>query len=297
MDIIDLKTFEAVARHGSMNKAAAELNTVQSNVTARVRALEEELGLQLFHRHARGVTTTPPGMRILPMITRIASLIDEVMVMARDDGEPGGALNLGCLETTMALHLSPVITQFAHTYPGVRLIVSAGTTTSLLSDVADFKLDGAFVAGPVDHPDIHQETLFTEELVLVTSTTIRSLDALGQAPDLRMIVFRLGCSFRQRLEALLTRLGILIAKPLEFSSLDVIVNCVAAGVGITLMPRRVVSAAAASGQVAIHAIPKDLGHVETLFIRRHDAYVSSATAAFLEMTRPDRKKTMRRKNT
>jgi LysR family transcriptional regulator, cell division regulator len=62
------------------------------------------------------------------------------------------------------------------------------------------------------------------------------------------------------------------------------------------MPRRVVSAAAASGQVAVHAFPKDLDHVETLFIRRHDAYVSRATAAILEMSRPDRKKVARRKS-
>ena len=66
MDATDLKVFEAVARHGSMNRAAAELNTVQSNVTARVRALELELGVLLFQRHARGVKVTPAGRRMLP---------------------------------------------------------------------------------------------------------------------------------------------------------------------------------------------------------------------------------------
>lgn len=285
MDIVDLKTFEAVARHGSMNKAASELNTVQSNITARVRALEEELGLQLFQRHARGVTTTPPGVRILPAVTRITRLIDDVVVMARDDGTPNGSLNLGCLETTMALHLSSLITGFARAYPEVRLIISSETTTRLLLDVIECKLDGAFVAGPIGHPEIQHETLFTEELVLVTNPSVRSFDDLGKVRDLRTIVFRFGCSYRQRLEALLTRLGIVIAKPLEFSSLDVIINCVAAGVGITLLPKGVVESAAASGNVAIHSIPPDLGLVETLFIRRHDVYVSSSMAAFLEVVR------------
>jgi DNA-binding transcriptional LysR family regulator len=285
MDIVDLRTFEAVARHGSMNKAASELNTVQSNITARVRALEEELGLQLFQRHARGVTTTPPGVRILPAITRITRLIDEVVVMARDDGTPNGSLNLGCLETTMALHLSSLITEFARDYPCVQLIVSSETTTQLLLDVVECKLDGAFVAGPIEHPEIRQEALFTEELVLATSPAIRSLEDLGKKHDLRTIVFRSGCSYRQRLETLLARLGVIIAKPLEFSSLDVIVNCVAAGVGITLLPKSVVASAAASGSVMIHSIPGDLGYVETLFIRRHDGYVSSAMAALLNMAR------------
>ncbi|MGH6678516.1 MAG: helix-turn-helix domain-containing protein [Bradyrhizobium sp.] len=54
MDVVDLRVFEAVARLGGMNRAAAELNTVQSNVTARIRLLEEELGAPLFRRHSRG---------------------------------------------------------------------------------------------------------------------------------------------------------------------------------------------------------------------------------------------------
>jgi len=66
MDATDLKTFEAVARLGGMNRAAAELNTVQSNVTTRIRALEEELGTPLFQRHSRGVVLTDAGRRLLP---------------------------------------------------------------------------------------------------------------------------------------------------------------------------------------------------------------------------------------
>jgi len=289
MDIVDLKTFEAVARHGSMNKAAAELHTVQSNVTARVRALEEELGLQLFQRHARGVTVTPPGMRILPVVARIAKLVEDVAVMARDDGAPGGALNLGALETTMALRLSPWITRYARAYPGVRLVVNTGTTAQLLRDVVECRLEGAFVAGPIEHPDLHQEALFTEELVLVTSPGLRSPKALGQVPDLRTIVFRAGCSYRQRLESYLGRIGVVAARPLEFGSLDAIVSCVAAGVGVTLLPKGVVMPAAESASVAIHSIPRDLGRADTLFVRRHDAYVSSAMAAFLGMAREARR--------
>jgi DNA-binding transcriptional LysR family regulator len=70
MDIADLRLFETVARLGGMNRAAAELNTVQSNVTARVKALEEELGAALFERHARGVTLTVAGHRLMPYAAR-----------------------------------------------------------------------------------------------------------------------------------------------------------------------------------------------------------------------------------
>jgi LysR family transcriptional regulator, cell division regulator len=66
MDAGDLRVFEAVARLGGMSRAAIELNTVQSNVTARVLLLEEELGTPLFHRHSRGVALTDAGRRLLP---------------------------------------------------------------------------------------------------------------------------------------------------------------------------------------------------------------------------------------
>jgi DNA-binding transcriptional LysR family regulator len=66
VDIADLRTFEVVARLGGMNRAAAELHTVQSNVTARIRSLEQQLGSPLFLRHSRGVALTPAGRRLLP---------------------------------------------------------------------------------------------------------------------------------------------------------------------------------------------------------------------------------------
>src|ERR1700752_3261082 len=128
MDATDLKVFEAVARHGSMNRAAAELNTVQSNVTARVRALELELGVLLFQRHARGVKITPAGRRMLPFSARIARLLNDAKAAARDDGVPGGVLEVGTLETTAAIRLPSILVRLAKAYPKVRLGVTTGTT-------------------------------------------------------------------------------------------------------------------------------------------------------------------------
>ncbi len=287
MDVTDLKVFETVARHGSMNKAATELHTVQSNVTARIRSLEREVGMALFQRHARGVNLTPAGQRMLPYAGRIAKLIADARTAAMDDGAPAGALALGTLETTAALRLSPILSRFAHAYPQVRLSLITGTSSSLAADVVECRLDGAFIAGPIDHPDLHSEPVFQEQLVLVTSRAVRSLDALAAMPDLKTIVFRLGCSYRQRLEALLADMGLLVSTPLEFGSLDAIVACVAAGIGVTLLPKGVVAAAAQQDLVAIHEIAPERARVETLFVCRHDAYVSSAMSAFIDVARSE----------
>lgn len=252
---------------------------------SRIRALEDELGMPLFQRHARGVTTTPAGQRVLPFVGRIEKLMAEVKSAALDAGQPRGALSLGSLETTTAIRLAPLLAEFTRNHPEVQLVVTPGTTSKLVHKVAASRLDGAFVAGPVDHPDLHQEPMFTEDMVLVAGPAIGSLKALRQVAELKTITFQLGCSYRQRLESFLAGVGIVVARRLEFGSLDAIVSCVSAGIGVTLLPKRVVDAAARAGQVKLLRLPREQSKVETLFVRRHDSYVSSALTAFLETTR------------
>ena len=285
MDVVDLRVFEAVARHGSMNRAAAELHTVQSNVTVRIRSLEREVGTPLFQRHFHGVSMTAAGQRMLPFAARIAKLVADAKFAARDDGVPSGALTLGTLETTAALRLSPILGNFAAAHPQVRLSLNTGTTCSLIADVAQCRLDGAFVAGPLEHPDLDAESVFREELVLVTPRSIRSLAQLKSSAELKIIVFRLGCSYRERLEGLLGEMGIRTATPLEFGSIDAIVACVAASIGVTLLPRGIVAAAAERGHVKVHALAPKNALVDTLFIRRKDGFVSSAMHAFVAVAR------------
>src|SRR5262249_29394693 len=100
MELSDLHTFRTVARYGGITRAAAELNTVQSNVTTRIRALESEIGVPLFERHARGMTLTDAGRRLLPYAERLSALSREALNVARDDGTPKGPLAIGSMETT-----------------------------------------------------------------------------------------------------------------------------------------------------------------------------------------------------
>ena len=96
MDASDLRVFEAVARLGGMNRAAAELNTVQSNVTARVRQLEDKLGAALFDRHSRGVALTEAGRRLLPYAQQIKLLLDHREdLVAGFEIPDGGTVTLG----------------------------------------------------------------------------------------------------------------------------------------------------------------------------------------------------------
>jgi DNA-binding transcriptional LysR family regulator len=281
MDAADLRIFAAVARLGGMSRAAAELNTVQSNVTARIRLLEAELAQPLFRRHSRGVALTPAGQRLLPYAERVAQLLREARCAVRDDGAPSGPLRIGSLETTAAVRLSPVLAAYAASYPAVDVTLVTGTSAELIDEVLAHRLEGAFVCGPARHPELVAEPVFREELALVTAPSWKSLDAALAQPELKLVVLRLGCSYRQRLEEILARRGVVGLRRLEFGTVDGVLGCAAAGLGVTLLPRALAEAARRRGRIRLFSLPPDEASVETLFIRRRDGFVSSALRAFL----------------
>ena len=103
---------------------------------------------------------------------------------------------------------------------------------------------------------------------------------------LRIVVLRAGCSYRQRLETVLAARGIVGVRLLEFGTLEAIFGSVAAGMGITLLPKGLVGPVVREGRLAVHELPPAEARVETVFIRRRDARLSSALAALLDRTRP-----------
>jgi DNA-binding transcriptional LysR family regulator len=280
MDADDLRVFEAVARLGGMNRAATELHTVQSNVSTRIQALEVQIGASLFERHGRGVSLTSAGHRLLPYAGEVARLLADAMRAVRDDGTPRGTLTIGSLESTAALRLTPLLTRYAAENPEVDLVLRTGTTCELVRDVVEQRVDGAFVCGPVAHADLIGQVMFREELAILAAPGVASLDAILADEEVRLVVLRAGCSYRQILETLLAQRGIVVRRALEFGTLEAILGCVSAGLGITLLPRALLELRGA-WRVSVHALPCAEAVAETLFIRRRDRFVTSALRAFL----------------
>jgi DNA-binding transcriptional LysR family regulator len=122
MDWDKLKTFHAAARAGSLTKAAETLGLSQSAVSRQIAALEEELGVTLFHRHARGLIPTEPGNLLFAAADEIAvkAALAEAMVQdARD--EPTGELRVTAPTALGALWLAPRLEKFHAQYPNIRI--------------------------------------------------------------------------------------------------------------------------------------------------------------------------------
>lgn len=287
MELSDLRTFEAVARLGGMNRAAAELHTVQSNVTSRIRALEHELGVELFRRHSRGVELTRAGARLLPFASKAAWVLAEARRAVLDDGLPTGRLDLGSLETTAALRLSPAIADFSAAYPAVSINLRVGSNETLTAQVLDHSLDAAFVCGPIAHPELVAEVVFEEELVLAQAAAAPE-NSPALVDGVRIIVKAPGCAYRDRLEDLLARAGVREHSVLEFGTLDAIIGCVHADMGVTMLPRSVLAAARDAGKLRLRPLPPDVAAVETLLIRRRGSTEFSALREFMSFLRVDR---------
>jgi DNA-binding transcriptional LysR family regulator len=97
-----------------------------------------------------------------------------------------------------------------------------------------------------------------------------------------VIVFRAGCSYRQRLTEYLAHRGFVDLRWMEMGTLDGIIGCVAASVGLSLIPRVVAEPAARQGLIRLHPLPNGTGKAMTVFVHRKDSFVSSALRAFMD---------------
>ena len=281
MNTNDLKIFEAVAASGSFTKAASAMFTVQSNVTARIKSLEEEFGAALFSRTSRKVELTTGGQILLQYSKQIAHLVAQAKSNIQSSGKISGSLKIGCIETTMALKVPEMLSYFEEHYPEVELEFKSENRTALINDVLNYKLDAAFVSAPVNVPGLEHIRIKEEELVIITGSNGPKLNELLTKQPLKIIVFDEGCFFRERLESWLSSKGIIHYKSTTLNSIEGIINFVEAGLGISLLPEEVISRYYAARKIACHGLNKQLGTMITLLIFRKGVPQSKALEAFI----------------
>lgn len=284
MDIHDLNVFSTAARMGSISKAAKALSTVQSNVTTRVRLLEEELGVELFHRNHHGIQLTRKGRDLLPYAQQVMALVQKAREAVSDDHEVHGVLRIGSLQSTASARLPELLKSYITQYNKVDIAIETGTTLELHEKVLASDIEGAFIAGPVENPKLHSMVAFVEELVILTPAKFRSVNEyLSKGPIPKVLVFKAGCSYRQQLEGYLSSEGISTLNEMEFGTIDGIIGCVGAGVGIAMLPKSVVERSSRRQDIRVHTLPKRMSRVETLFISRMGAVRSSALERLMEV--------------
>lgn len=264
MDLSDLAIFQAVLQEGGITAAARRLHRVQSNITTRIKQLEDSLGVALFERDGRGVRPTAAALVLAGYTERLLALADEARAAVASD-TPRGTLRLGAMENTAAVRLPPLLASFHQQHPSVRLELRTGPTATMISAVLAGELDCALVCGPVNEPRLESQPFCNENLLLISALGAQVGPEHGPHT---LLAFDHGCAYRQRLERWLEQSGCVVDRLVELDSYHAMISCAASGMGIALVPEALLALTPAAGHVATHPLPAQLAHAPTVLIRR-----------------------------
>src|SRR3954471_12232402 len=278
MDLAALEIFKAVVEQGGVNRAAAALHRVPSNVTARVKQLEEQLGTRLFVRDGRRLVLSAEGKVLLNYANELLRLSVEARAALRG-GKPQGVLRLGALDSTAAARLPPILSKYHALYPEVRVELVTGTSGALVQRVQSQDVEAALVAEPFNAAGLETTVAFEEEIVLITAKGRRPVRRPREIGNLTVIAFTEGCSYRKRLEAWLATDQVQPERVLEFQPYHAIVACVAAGSVIAAVPRSVLEMTPAPQEVSVIPLPPMTARAKTHLAWR-PAHRSVALDAF-----------------
>lgn len=284
--LLDLPVFLTVARQGNMTKAAAVLNTVQSNITSRIQRLEDQLGATLVVRSSRRLRLTPEGEALMPFALRLEELCCDIhKQFGHDERPPSGSIRIGSIETFAASHLVGLIAGFTEGHPAVDISVETGGTNSLWEKLLKSELDIAFVSRRANESAFFEEKVFEDELVVVARTSFASLSDLADSRSgkLKILVQRSGCSFTARLTDYLREAGAPERPMHAVGTLEGVIGSVRAGGGIAVLPRSYLDSVPGTQELSQIALPEKFRMVETfvvvqrwkLPIRLLDAFVQS----------------------
>lgn len=285
MELSQLRMFKAIADLGSIARAAQAVHCVPSNITARIKALESELGVLLFYREGRRLQISPAGERFLSYVSRILALADEAKRAVNPLAAPAGSLKIGAIESSATTRLPALLAKYHAHFQQVSLQLSTATWSQLTDDVTHYRLDGAIVAVDVESPYIEKMLIYQEDLVLIASTSAGKLKSVADLAGKTFFMWPDGCPYRTALEIWCDRhhLNLPIV---SFASYGTIVGCISAGAGISLVPKGIFETyGAAAGLQSIEF--SDLRTIKIFFIWRKDSGPHPARDAFIHLLKKE----------
>lgn len=286
MDLSDLEIFSAVVREGSVTRAAESLHRVQSNVTTRIRQLEEDLSVVLFLRKGKRLHLAPAGRVLLDYAGRLLALADEARG-AMQDAKPRGTFRLGAMESTAAVRLPGLLSEYHRRHPAVVLELRTGNPLVLGSAILAGELDAALVAEPIADAPFEKAFAFDEELVIVAPANHPPIGRKRPLPR-SVLVFEHGCPHRKRLEDWYANRHEMPERTIELASYHAILGCVVAGMGISLIPKSVLTTFPERKRLSVHLLGRTENRAQTVLIWRKGAGSANVTALkeMLQGSRP-----------
>lgn len=257
MDQITLKQlryFEALARNGHFGRAAEACAISQPALSMQIRELEASAGAALFERGARQVRLTGLGEAFAVRAREVLRAVDELTDLTRvARGRLVGRLRIGVIPTVAPYLLPTLLGHLAVAHAGLDLHVRESLTHRLIRDLADGDLDTAIVALPVSEPAFVEQELFTEAFMLVRPAAEEGQPVPGRdrLREMRLLLLEEGHCFRDQALSFCNLRQPLANGGFDAASLTTLVQMVAAGIGVTLIPEMAVPVEARSAAVSL----------------------------------------------
>lgn len=236
-----LRYFDAVARVGHFGKAAETCAITQPALSMQVQELEKALGVQLLERGRNGVMLTESGKDIAQRAARVLADVRDIVDFARRQGNVlSGPLGLGVIPSVAPYILPQLLPTIRTAFPDLDLHIRESQTQSLVRELLDGQLDLLLLALPIEHPDIETIRLFEDRFLLAMATTHRISNRVKATPDLlendRLLLLEEGHCMRDQALAFCSLRRIENINTFGASSLSTLVQMVANGLGMTLLP-------------------------------------------------------------
>ena len=243
MQLAQVEGFLEVARRGNLSRAAEALFITQPALTARLRALEAEIGGALFRRGRRGMALTDAGRTFLPYAElAVRALLDGASAIER---LPMAAeLVIGAAPAISTYVLPDLLVRYEAANPTVRLSVRTGHSEEILEMAVRGDIEVGLVR-ELHHPALETIVLYDDELILVVepghALARRRRARLDQVRDARLIMFDRTSSYYDLTNALFRPAGTMPRGVLEVDHIDAAKQMVLAGLGIALLPTTAVA--------------------------------------------------------
>ena len=267
MEFSQLRIFQAVAEEGSITRAAERLHRVPSNLSTRLKQLEEQMGVELFMRERQRLQLSPAGQVLLDYTARLFALHDEALG-AVQGGVPSGKFTLGTMYSTAATHLPALLARYHRTYPAVNLHVQSAPSGELLEGLLTGRLDAALVDGPLELAGLDGVEFCKESLVLISDLDHPPITRARDVQGREVFTFRQGCSYRTRLEAWYASDRAAMGRVMEIESYQGMLACVVAGSGVAMMPASMLASLPGRESVGVHALQQPFASATTWLMWR-----------------------------
>ncbi len=283
-----VECFLAVARLGNLSRAAEEMFLTQPTLTARLKALEEEVGAQLFVRTSRGMRLTDAGREFLPYAERVVGSFREGKRAVEElSGASGGRLVLGASPGVGTYALPGLLERFVAAYPKVSVSVRTGHSEEILEMVLSEEVQLGLTR-EMRHPEVESLHLYEDELVLVVDPahrfTARGSASLAEVGEETLILFDKESSYTEQTHALFRNAGIRELKTMEVDNIEAAKRMVEHRLGVAFLPRSAIVRSVSVGNLAmIHVEENPEMSRSIVALKRRDVPASGPVAAFLEV--------------